>query len=369
MGCFGSKEKKPAGKKGDSKANEPAKTAPKAETKPATQAAAPKKKELAGEGARDANIDDHYILGEELGTGGFSIVVEATSKVDGEKYAVKIIDKSMIKEDIKLLKREIDIMKKVDHKNILKLHEIYEDDQKVYIVMELINGSELFDRIVEKGFYSEKNAQVVIRQILEAVSYLHAKGIAHRDLKPENLLCSGTGEDEIVKIADFGLSKIQTDEERLQTSCGTPGYVAPEVLLCESYDQSVDMWGVGIITYILLAGYPPFYDENNPGDDTALFEKVINVEYDMDDECWDDVSDLAKDFIKHLLVKDPKERLTAEQALDHPWFKSKLRDKELRISRKMSEYNIKRKELVQAAKDGDDVAELNRQRAESSSSD
>jgi calcium/calmodulin-dependent protein kinase I len=366
MGCFASKEKKPAKKAADTK-TAPAQASNNSAKPEEKKAAQPtKKKELNSDS--NENIDEHYILGEELGTGGFSIVVEATSKRDGEKYAVKIIDKSMIKEDIKLLKREIDIMKKVDHKNILKLHEIYEDDQKVYIVMELINGSELFDRIVEKGFYSEKNAQVVVKQILEAVRYLHSKGIAHRDLKPENLLCSGTGEDEVVKIADFGLSKIQTDEERLQTSCGTPGYVAPEVLLCESYDQSVDMWGVGIITYILLAGYPPFYDENNPGDDTALFEKVINVEYDMDDECWDDVSDLAKDFIRHLLVKDPKERLTAEQALDHEWFKSKLRDKELRISRKMSEYNIKRKELVAAAKEGDDVAELNRARGDSSDS-
>lgn len=124
------------------------------------------------------------------------------------------------------------------------------------------------------------------------------------------------------------------------TSCGTPGYVAPEVLLCESYDKSVDLWGIGIITYILLAGYPPFYAE----DDTALFEKIMNAEYDFDDECWLDVSDLAKDFIQHLLVKDPKERYTAEQAMKHPWLKSEASDKQLKIGRRMSEYNIKRKE-------------------------
>lgn len=135
-------------------------------------------------------ITDKYILGDELGTGGFSVVKEATSKSDGEKYAVKIIEKSVIKEDIKLLKREIEIMKKVDHKNILKLHEIFEDDDKVYIVMELVNGSELFDRIVEKGFYSERNAMNVVSQILSAVAYLHSKGIAHRDLKPENCMHS-----------------------------------------------------------------------------------------------------------------------------------------------------------------------------------
>lgn len=124
------------------------------------------------------------------------------------------------------------------------------------------------------------------------------------------------------------------------TSCGTPGYVAPEVLMCESYDKSVDMWGIGIIAYILLAGYPPFYAE----DDTALFEKIMNAEYDFDDECWDDVSDLAKDFISHLLIKDPKDRFTAEQAMKHPWLVSEASDAQLKIGRKMSEYNIKRKE-------------------------
>jgi len=282
-------------------------------------------------------------------------VREATSKADGEKFAVKIIEKSLIKEDIKLLKREIEIMKQVEHKNILKLEEIFEDDARVYIVMELVNGSELFDRIVEKGFYSERNAMNVVSQILSAVAYLHEKGIAHRDLKPENLLCAGTDENEVVKIADFGLSKIQKDEDMLSTSCGTPGYVAPEVLLCESYNLSVDMWGIGIITYILLAGYPPFYDETNPQDDTVLFEKVINVDYDLDDECWDDVSDLAKDFIQHLLVKDPKDRLTALEAMEHPWFKSKPKEKDLRISRRMSEYNMKRKENLLARRESERV--------------
>eukprot|EP01126_Amoeba_proteus_P042850 TRINITY_DN466_c0_g1_i4.p1 TRINITY_DN466_c0_g1~~TRINITY_DN466_c0_g1_i4.p1 ORF type:complete len:337 (+),score=57.97 TRINITY_DN466_c0_g1_i4:110-1120(+) len=296
-------------------------------------------------------ITHKYIIGDQLGTGGFSIVKEATSKDDGEKYAVKIIDKSIIKEDIKLLKREIGIMQQADHKNILKLHEIYEDETSIYIVMELVNGSELFDRIIEKGYYSERNAMNVVRQILDAVAYLHSKGIAHRDLKPENLLCSGTDENEIVKIADFGLSKIKSDEDLLSTSCGTPGYVAPEVLLCKTYNESVDMWGIGIITFILLAGFPPFYNENNPLDDAALFEKVINVDYDLDDDCWDDVSDLAKDFIQHLLLKDPNDRLTAEEAKKHAWFQSEPKDKDLRISRRMSEYNSKRKENLLARRD------------------
>lgn len=204
-----------------------------------------------------------------------------------------------------------------------------------------IHGSELFDRIVDKGYYTEKNTVHIVKQILSAVSYLHDLGIAHRDLKPENLLCSGQDEGEEVKIADFGLSKMFDGNELLMTSCGTPGYVAPEVLMCESYDKSVDMWGIGIITYILLAGYPPFYAEN----DTALFEKIMGAEYDFDDECWDDVSDLAKDFIRHLLVKNPKERFDAEQAMSHAWLNDgKASDKKLKTGDKLEKYNVERKE-------------------------
>eukprot|EP01121_Diplochlamys_sp_Union-15-3_P020598 TRINITY_DN8061_c0_g1_i1.p1 TRINITY_DN8061_c0_g1~~TRINITY_DN8061_c0_g1_i1.p1 ORF type:complete len:373 (+),score=90.70 TRINITY_DN8061_c0_g1_i1:3-1121(+) len=316
-----------------------------------------KKTKKTFEGALDGDIEKDYALGEEIGRGGFSIVVEAVSKKSGtagEKYAVKIIEKSMIQDDIKLLRREVDIMKRVDHKNILKLHEIYESDDKVYIVMELVNGSELFDRIVDKGYYTEKNAINVIKQILSAVAYLHDQEIAHRDLKPENLLCSGEGSEEIVKIADFGLSKMFSGDE-LMTSCGTPGYVAPEVLMSEKYDKSVDMWGVGIITYILLAGYPPFYAEN----DTALFEKIMNAEYDFDDECWDEVSDLAKDFIKHLLVKDPEERLSAKEALKHSWISSSPKEKPLDIGSKMEEYNKQRKEDAKPRDPEESVAALN----------
>jgi calcium/calmodulin-dependent protein kinase I len=302
------------------------------------------------EGAEDGDIKDKYILGEEIGRGGFSIVVEATCREDGEKYAVKIVEKTVIQDEIKLLRREIEIMKQVEHENILKLIEIFEDDEKVYIVMELVDGSELFDRIVNKGYYSEKSTVHIVKQILNAVQYLHSKNIAHRDLKPENLLCSGSGSSEIVKIADFGLSKLFSGDEELTTSCGTPGYVAPEVLMSESYDKSVDMWGIGIITYILLAGYPPFYGDN----DTQLFEKIMNAEYDFDDECWDDVSDLAKDFIHHLLIKNPEERFTAEQALQHPWITSTAPDKALNIHQRMSQYNLQRKEQAQR-KAADDI--------------
>lgn len=165
--------------------------------------------------------------------GGFSVVHEAIQRTTGDKFAVKIIKKQAIEgEDIKLLKREIQIMKQLDHPNILKLFEVYEDANSFYLVMELVQGKELFDKIVERGQYSEKDAAHIIRQILSAVSYLHSHDIAHRDLKPENLLSAGSGDHEVIKIADFGFSK-NFGEEKLMTSCGSPGYVAPEVLTSE----------------------------------------------------------------------------------------------------------------------------------------
>jgi len=264
-------------------------------------------------------IEDHYELGREIGRGGFSVVVEATKKGTQEKFAVKCIKKTMVEgDDIKLLRREIQIMKRVSHANILKLFEVFEDEDEFFLVMELVSGKELFDKIVEKGQYSEADAAHIVKQIVSAVDYLHANGIAHRDLKPENLLSAGDDEQEVIKIADFGFSK-NFGEEKLMTSCGSPGYVAPEVLTCESYDKAVDMWSVGVIIYILLCGYPPFYADNAP----ALFKKIMDVKYDFDDPSWDEVSEDAKNLIRRLLVKDPKERLTAKQCLEHKWVQGK----------------------------------------------
>jgi len=265
-------------------------------------------------------LEDSYTIGEEIGKGGFSIVYAAARKNDGKEFAVKCIKKEMVEgEDIKLLRREVQIMKKLDHPNILKLYEVYEDDKQFFLVMELVKGKELFDKIVERGMYSERDASNIIYQVVSAVDYLHENGIAHRDLKPENLLSAGEEENEIVKIADFGFSKsfAGEDAEKLMTSCGSPGYVAPEILTAESYDKSVDMWSVGVIIYILLSGYPPFYADSAP----ALFKKIMDVKYDFDDSVWDDISDSAKDLIRNLLVKEPSKRFTAKQCLDHPWVK------------------------------------------------
>jgi len=271
-------------------------------------------------------IRNKYNLGEEIGKGGFSVVYRAERKKGGEEFAVKKIDKKKVEgDDIKLLRREIQIMKKLNHANILKLFEVYEDDESFYLVMELVRGKELFDKIVERGMYSERDAANIIAQVVSAVDYLHENGIAHRDLKPENLLVEGEEEDSIVKIADFGFAKSFGGEtgEKLMTSCGSPGYVAPEILTAESYDKSVDMWSVGVILYILLSGYPPFYADSAP----ALFKKIMDVKYDFDDSVWDDISDSAKDLIRNLLVKDPSKRFTAQQCLTHPWITGKAKTK------------------------------------------
>ncbi|XP_042195343.1 calcium/calmodulin-dependent protein kinase type 1-like isoform X2 [Callorhinchus milii] len=181
--------------------------------------------------------------------------------------------------------------------------------------MQLVAGGELFDRIVERGCYTERDASQLISQILHAVHYLHQLGIVHRDLKPENLLYCGQEEDSPIMISDFGLSKLEDKGSVMSTACGTPGYVAPEVLAQKPYGKAVDCWSIGVISYILLCGYPPFYDDN----DAKLFEQIVKAEYEFDSPYWDDISDSAKDFIQHLMDKEPQRRYTCDQALEHPW--------------------------------------------------
>ncbi|KAK2517758.1 hypothetical protein Q9233_012917 [Columba guinea] len=197
---------------------------------------------------------------------------------------------------------------RLDYHNGFKIFESVIFDLKV-------SGGELFDRIVEKGFYTEKDASTLIRQVLDAVYYLHRMGIVHRDLKPENLLYYSQDEESKIMISDFGLSKMEGKGDVMSTACGTPGYVAPEVLAQKPYSKAVDCWSIGVIAYILLCGYPPFYDEN----DSKLFEQILKAEYEFDSPYWDDISESAKDFIRNLMEKDPNKRYTCEQAARHPW--------------------------------------------------
>jgi len=203
-----------------------------------------------------------------------------------------------------------------------------------------VTGGELFDKIVEQGSYTERDAAILVSKMVSAIEYLHSLGIVHRDLKPENLLLKDENSLTEVKIADFGLSKIvgTSSMARMMTACGTPSYVAPEVLLTIGYDKEVDLWSIGVITYILLCGFPPFYNETLH----KLFEEIMQAQYDFPEEYWAHISDEAKDFVSKLLVANPMKRMTASQALKHPWLanivaQEKLRqDKQKKLSTKFS---------------------------------
>jgi len=265
-------------------------------------------------------IEDYYSFGDKIGKGAFSVVYEAIEISSHEKYAIKVINRKYIKQ--KLLDREIEIMTKIRHPNILFCKSVFETDQFIYLVLELVRGGELYDKIVDEGEYTENEAREIVIQILAAVEYLHKNQIAHRDLKPENILCSATRNNplphsnrrEVIKVADFGLSKM-FDRELLLSQCGSPTYVAPEVLLAVPYDQSVDMWAVGVITYVMLTGCFPFFEEGN--NYKALYQKIINIEFTYPDEPV--LSLEVKDFISRLLVRDPSKRPNATQCMKHPW--------------------------------------------------
>jgi calcium/calmodulin-dependent protein kinase I len=249
-------------------------------------------------------------------SGSFATVKSAVSKADGSHWAVKCIDKaSLSAEDEEARRVEVEVLQMVQHENIVRLKEVFDCQKTFYMVMEEMSGGELFDRIVEKEKYSEKEASSVIKKLANALKYCHDMGIAHRDLKPENLLYQSTEPDSEIKIADFGLAKLVKGDSLMQTACGTPGYVAPEILESRPYGSEVDMWSLGVIMYILLCGFPPFYDENN----AALFASIKRGIFDFPSPYWDGISDVAKDLICRLLVVDPKKRYTAEQVLNHSW--------------------------------------------------
>ncbi|XP_042195341.1 calcium/calmodulin-dependent protein kinase type 1-like isoform X1 [Callorhinchus milii] len=255
---------------------------------------------------RKTEIKKMYEFKDVLGTGAFSEVVLAEEKQTHRLVAIKCIPKKALQGKETSIENEITVLQKIKHPNIVSLEEIYDSPTHLYLVMQLVAGGELFDRIVERGCYTERDASQLISQILHAVHYLHQLGIVHRDLKEE---------DSPIMISDFGLSKLEDKGSVMSTACGTPGYVAPEVLAQKPYGKAVDCWSIGVISYILLCGYPPFYDDN----DAKLFEQIVKAEYEFDSPYWDDISDSAKDFIQHLMDKEPQRRYTCDQALEHPW--------------------------------------------------
>lgn len=234
------------------------------------------------------------------------------------RYAIKIIRKQPGNSGREQMLSEIAVLQRVRHPHVLRLVEVFETRAEMYVVTELLTGGELFDRIMAEGVFSEQKASRLVTNLVEGVAYLHRQGIVHRDLKPENLLLASEDPGS-VRIADFGLSTILSMEQQhggelLHTACGTPGYVAPEIIAHEGYTAAVDMWSVGVIIYILLCGFPPFYGDS----ESEVFAKVAAIDFEFKRPYWDDVSDMAKDLICSLLVKAPN-RLTAEQTLKHPW--------------------------------------------------
>ncbi|MBN3302969.1 KCC4 kinase, partial [Amia calva] len=338
---------------------------------------------------RDVPIEDFYTMGAELGRGATSVVFRCEEKQTQKPYAAKILKKTI---DKKIVRTEIGVLLRLSHPNIIRLKDIFETEVEIALILELVTGGELFDRIVERGYYSERDAAHVIKQILEAVAYLHENGVVHRDLKPENLLYADLSLDAPLKIADFGLSKIVDEQVTMKTVCGTPGYCAPEILRGNAYGPEVDMWSVGVILYILarssrsttsqrcsiglrsgdcggqfstvnslscsrnqyrslcfcfvfllrLCGFEPFFD---PRGDQYMYSRILNCDYEFVSPWWDEVSLNAKDLVSKLIVQDAQKRLSVQQALQHPWVLGKA----ARFShmdttqRKLQEFNARRK--------------------------
>ncbi|XP_004493390.1 CDPK-related kinase 7-like isoform X2 [Cicer arietinum] len=270
----------------------------------------------------------HFELGQEVGRGHFGYTCSAKGKkgsFKGHDVAVKVISKSKMTTAIAIedVRREVKILRALTgHKNLVQFYESYEDDENVYIVMELCKGGELLDKILSRGGkYSEEDARVVLIQILSVVAYCHLQGVVHRDLKPENFLFSSEEENSTLKAIDFGLSDYVKPDERLNDIVGSAYYVAPEVLH-RSYGTEADMWSIGVIAYILLCGSRPFWARTESG----IFRAVLKADPSFDEAPWPSLSIDAKDFVKRLLNKDYRKRLTAAQALSHPWLANHTED-------------------------------------------
>ncbi|KAM8858428.1 calcium/calmodulin-dependent protein kinase type II subunit gamma isoform 10-T10 [Spinachia spinachia] len=267
---------------------------------------------------------DEYQLYEELGKGAFSIVRRCIKKSTGQEYAAKIINTKKLSArgeysgaaDHQKLEREARICRLLKHPNIVRLHDSISEEGFHYLVFDLVTGGELFEDIVAREYYSEADASHCINQILESVSHIHQHDIVHRDLKPENLLLASKMKGAAVKLADFGLAiEVQADQQAWFGFAGTPGYLSPEVLRKDPYGKPVDIWACGVILYILLVGYPPFWDE----DQHKLYQQIKAGAYDFPSPEWDTVTPEAKNLINQMLTINPAKRITADQAIKHPW--------------------------------------------------
>jgi len=296
-------------------------------------------------------IEFHYELLEDLGKGTFSVVKRGKHIQTGKEWAIKYIDKSKVLDKMDSIQTEVDILTRITqsrHPHIINLEEIFVTKKGFYLVIEYITGGELFDKIVQLECYSEEYASRIVRQIASAIGHLHSMGVVHRDLKPENLLLSDDSLDAIIKLADFGLSAISaagsSDEWRLRDAVGTPGYIAPDVLETIdndhlTYGPEVDLWSLGVIMYILLCGFPPFYSE----DEDELYDQIQAGQYTLPSPEWDEISEEAKDLLGHLLVTKPSQRFTASDVLNHPWIAQAPSQHLGATLQQLKKFNAKRK--------------------------
>jgi len=296
----------------------------------------------------NVDISKTYKLGDELGSGSFSVVKLATHKETGKKYADKIISKvdgpGASEKGMAMIEIEIEVLRRAKHSSIIGLHEIFENEKEIHLILDMLAGGELFDQIVTLSCYTEENASKVVRQLTEAIQHLHLKKVVHRDLKPENLLLKEKSAKSDVMLADFGLAALMDSGTKLKTAVGTPGYIAPEVLLTLddediTYDYQVDIFGIGVIMYILLCGFPPFYAD----DDDTLFDLTIDGDYSFPSPYWDNISIEAKDLIDHLLVTDPDKRYNCHQILTHPWLTTKNKTEPMPMAQEQLKAMLARK--------------------------
>ncbi|XP_029287909.1 serine/threonine-protein kinase DCLK2 isoform X2 [Cottoperca gobio] len=263
-----------------------------------------------------STISEKYKIGKVIGDGNFAVVKECVERSTGKEFALKIIDKAKCTGKEHLIENEVAVLRRVKHPNIIMLIEEVDTLSELYLVMELVKGGDLFDAITSSAKYTERDAIVMVYNLAGALKYLHSTNIVHRDIKPENLLVfeypDGT---KSLKLGDFGLATVV--EGPLYTVCGTPTYVAPEIISESGYGLKVDIWAAGVITYILLCGFPPFRSENNMQED--LFDQILLGRLDFPSPYWDNITDSAKELIGKMLQVNAEARYTAQDILSHPW--------------------------------------------------